>query len=271
LKRISLALLLILGFLPTAHAATLLGFWDFEELSGTTVLDQSGNGNNGTIGTAQRTAGQVGRGLFFDGSGGVSIPNSPSLDSLPGGFTLSAWINPTEFPDYTTIFWKTDRHFREHMLHFQVNGRLYGCMNGPAAVDGPCDFEGIAPNTIGLNEWHFVAWTYDEPVHRFYDNGVEVYSAVFTDPWAGNDIDLLIGYHLEVPSADFRGYIDEARIYSGALTPEELLRDQNGERVIPELSSFLMMGLGLLGAPFINRRRPAANKSLTVPGTKGTG
>ncbi len=236
-------------FLPlnTVHAATLVGYWPFEETSGSNINDQSGFNNDGQLtGDASRSAGKVGQGLFLDGIGGVSIPHSLSLDSFPDGFTMEAWINPIAYPDYTTIFWKTNRHFRPHMLHFQVNGSLYACMNGPASEDGPCDFEGIAPNTVGLNEWHFVTWTYDNSVQRLWDDGVKVFEAPFTEPWAGNDIDLLIGYHPEINSANFRGVIDEARIYSGALTQDEIIRDMN-VGAIPEPSTVFLLTAGLLG------------------------
>ena len=98
-------------------------------------------------------------------------------------------------------------------------------MNG-LATNGT-GFEGIGPYTVGLNEWHYAAWTYDLKFFRFYDNGAEVFNAPFSDPWLGNDINLLIGYHPEISTANFRGLIDEARIYRGALSLREIIRDMN--------------------------------------------
>ena len=107
-------------------------------------------------------------------------------------------------------------------------------------------FEAIAPRTVDLDEWHFVAWTYDEITQRLYDDGVEVFSEPFTQPWAGNDIDLLIGYHPEIKSANFRGLIDEARIYRGALTRDEILHDM-GSSAIPEPATIFIFALGIIG------------------------
>lgn len=51
---------------------------------------------------------------------------------------MKAWVMQTMFDDYQTVFWKTDRHNRIHILHFQVGdnqnlpaneGRLYAAMN----------------------------------------------------------------------------------------------------------------------------------------------
>ncbi len=262
---VALAISTLVLPLQRAEAAGLVGYWNFGELSGATGLDQSGFGNDGQLTGATRAGGQVGSGLSFDGSGGVTIPNSPSLDSLPGGFTLEAWILPTAYPlgnsDFGTIYFKTDRNNRVDMLHFQVGdnrnvptteGRLYAAMNGLA--NQGLGFEGIGPRTVELNEWHFVAWTYDESAQRFYDNGVQVFSAPFTDPWLGNHEVLQIGQHRQLPqNANFIGMIDEARVYRGALGQDEILRDMNGP-VISELSSFFLLGSSLLGLAGCRRR-----------------
>ncbi len=235
-----------------ADAAILVGYWNFEEPEGTTVFDQSGFGNHGELTGATRSEGKVGAGLSFDGSGGVTVPHSLSLDSLPGGFTVSAWIKPSSYPDFITIFFKTDRNNLVDQLHFQVDGRLYGAMNTPASQGG---FEGFGPHTVGLNEWHYATWAYDETTMRFYDNGVEVFSSPYSQPWVGNDEPLQIGQHQQLPIANFRGLLDEPRIYRGALTQDEILRDMNGP-VIPEPSSLFLLGPGLLSLAGWRRRRP---------------
>ena len=114
-------------------------------------------------------------------------------------------------------------------------------------------FEGIAPNTVGLNEWHYVTWTFDEQFHRFYDNGIEVFSAPYTQPWVGNDLPLQIGQNQKLPISNFRGMIDEARIYRGALTRDEILRDMRSCGIPEAAFSLLSNGcfeqdmLGWLG------------------------
>ena len=60
--------------------------------------DQSGNGNNGTLGNttwAGATAGRFGNALSFNGTNAyVTVPDSASLD-LTNGMTLETWVRPT--------------------------------------------------------------------------------------------------------------------------------------------------------------------------------
>jgi hypothetical protein len=68
-------------------AGSLVGNWQFEEGSGLTVSDSSGQGNHGTLVNAKAntwTNGQSGGGLYFDGTTGagttyVTIPDAVSL------------------------------------------------------------------------------------------------------------------------------------------------------------------------------------------------
>ena len=77
-----------------AAVAGLVAAYGFEEASGPTVSDQSGNANHGTIVGASRTSGRFGSGLSFSGSSLVNVPDSSSLD-LTTGMTLEAWVFPT--------------------------------------------------------------------------------------------------------------------------------------------------------------------------------
>ncbi|MGH8897606.1 MAG: fibronectin type III domain-containing protein, partial [Egibacteraceae bacterium] len=79
-----------------APPAGLVAAYAFNEGTGTTVADASGNGNTGTINGATRTtAGQFGGALVFNGtSARVDVPDALSLD-LTTGMTLAAWVYPT--------------------------------------------------------------------------------------------------------------------------------------------------------------------------------
>src|SRR5262245_20384996 len=90
--------LTLLSYPISAAAQTpgLVAAYGFNETSGNTVTDVSGNNNTGTLGVGvTRTAtGKFGGALVFNGAGFVTIANSASLQ-LTTGMTLEAWIFPT--------------------------------------------------------------------------------------------------------------------------------------------------------------------------------
>ena len=83
------------GAAPPPPSATLVAAYAFDEGSGTTAADLSGNGNTGTLqGAAWATQGKHGKALSFNGSNPkVRVPDATSLD-LTAAVTLEAWVNP---------------------------------------------------------------------------------------------------------------------------------------------------------------------------------
>ena len=78
-------------------SADLLAHWGFDEGSGTTAFDSSGNGHDGTlIGDPQWVAGKIGGALEFNGADSiVDIPYSPEMTPTEGT-TMAAWVFPTD-------------------------------------------------------------------------------------------------------------------------------------------------------------------------------
>ena len=86
---------LLLTSASTSAPSGLVAAYAFDEGSGSTVSDASGNGNAGTIsGATWTSAGKYGSALSFNGSSSrVTIANASSLQ-LSSGMTLEAWVNP---------------------------------------------------------------------------------------------------------------------------------------------------------------------------------
>ena len=72
--------------------AELVGWWRFDEGTGTTAADSSGNGNDGTFnGDPQWVVGYFGGALEFDGSDDyIDCGNDPSLDLTK--WTITFWL-----------------------------------------------------------------------------------------------------------------------------------------------------------------------------------
>src|SRR5437667_11548418 len=98
-KRFKLSLLVTALFAINqwlAVAAIGPNLWlKFDETTGITAADSSGNSNNATF-SADPTwgAGQVGNGVTLDGATlFADITNSPSLDISGTNITIAGWIN----------------------------------------------------------------------------------------------------------------------------------------------------------------------------------
>jgi hypothetical protein len=85
------SLSLIVDFLRGDYPLGLIGYWKFDEGTGSIAADSSGYGNNGTIFGATWVAGKVNDALQFDGVDdyvGLSSLNVSGLTSV----TVAAWI-----------------------------------------------------------------------------------------------------------------------------------------------------------------------------------
>jgi hypothetical protein len=74
--------------------ADLVSWWKFDESSGKTAIDSSGNGHDGILnGTPAWVAGKLGGALQFDGGDYVTC-GLVNIDTAgTGGMTVCAWIN----------------------------------------------------------------------------------------------------------------------------------------------------------------------------------
>ena len=137
---------------PTPTPMGLVAAYGFEEASGTSVIDSSGNGNGGTIsGATWTTAGRFGEALSFNGSGAiVTINNSESL-SFTGGMTLEAWVYPTAGGGWRPVILKEEYPYL-----------LQGSSGSPAgpSVGGSFSQSNLLGATVlPLNTWTHLAGT----------------------------------------------------------------------------------------------------------------
>jgi hypothetical protein len=81
--------------------------------------------------------------------------------------------------------------------------------------------------SLVLNSWAHVAATYDGSMLRVYLNGTEVASQPRTGAIDTSTGPLRIGGNSIWPGEFFNGLVDDVRVYSRALTAEEIQVDMN--------------------------------------------
>jgi len=229
-KTISLISLVLVLALAGSASAELVAQWKLDDGGGTTALDATGNGNDGTLEDDPAVVfGQFGQALAFDGSR-VTIPGSDSLpaDLFQGSFTLSAWINPTRAGNtWQQIFraWKEDGNSND-TLFLNNDGTLsWRGRVGGAWAGGMCE---TAADAVPAGQWTHVAVTGDGTNFRIYVNGVLSQESAFqiTD---GTNETFYIGGNPAGAGESYAGMVDDLRIYNHALTEDDVrssMKDQ---------------------------------------------
>ncbi|MHA2243946.1 MAG: LamG domain-containing protein [Candidatus Hodarchaeales archaeon] len=184
----------------------LVGCWTFDEGSGDTAYDSSGNGNNGTIHGAAWTTGVNGSALKFDGTDDyVEILNTDILESQ-NSLTISAWVK-VQSSTSLKYFVKTDGFGL-----FQSGSE----MGVAISVPGTDNAAGI----ITFNQWEFITGSFDGTAIRFYKNGELIEITALSGTMSSGSQYLVFGFF---NNNYWGGEIDEVRIYNRILNSEEIL------------------------------------------------
>ncbi len=218
----------------TAAASGPVAHWKFDEGSGATANDSSGNGNTGTLTNGPTwVAGRIGGAISFDGvNDHVNVPDSNVLD-VTSAFTLTAWVNPpSAYTDFRSVLIKNYVYY------------IYAYISGYCGAGNPMGgFTTGSSNVVchaqalALNTWTSLAVSYDGSVLKFFRNGVEVASAPASGslpPTTGS---------LQIAASQFgeyfRGLIDDVRVYNRALSSAEIqsIYTEGADTTPPTISS----------------------------------
>ncbi len=204
---------------------SLLGYWSFNEATGTVATDFSGRGNIGTLNTFSAPAsassgwgnGRFGGGLVFDGSSNyVDIGNPASLRPTSNIFTISAWVKPGNIGAGNGYIVSKENATVDYFLRQQgTSGAVRCSFEGVNAGDAPA-------GTLINGEWAFIVCVFDGSTNTIYKNGVSVLSgAAVTTTFSDNGDSVNIGRKAD-GTGFMTGTIDEVRVYNRALTSSEV-------------------------------------------------
>ena len=210
-----------------SQSANLAAGYAFEENSGTTTQDASGNNNNGTLVNGPTwTTGRYGRGIHFDGSNDhVRVLDSASLDLGSAG-TIEAWIKRDVTGSSDGVISKGNSNSNSAQNYsLRVNGsNIVECVIGTGNTSQRLRSTSSLTSTT---QYYHLACTWDGTTIRVYINGTQNNSANQTIAPLGNTSPLYIG-QFGSSSNRLQGVIDEVRIYSRALSAAEISQDMNG-------------------------------------------
>jgi hypothetical protein len=234
---------LVLGVVLTSGAKAadpnLVGQWPLNEGAGETVVDVSGNGNDGTINNPNG-------GLGVDGSVWIDDPVLGTVISFSGEAT-GAYVRAGSIPqmtltnDFTWAFWA-----KQDAGNTTANDIIFGNRKDENAVDFvPRQFIKFTPTKF---EWHMNGngddnldyddipadvWLHHAVVKTgdqltYYRNGVASNTGTITQALDFPQPLFMGGDNENADGENWRGSLSDARIYNKALTKLEILAVMKG-------------------------------------------
>ncbi len=201
----------------------LVAAYAFDENSGTTARDASGQANTGTVYGATWTRGKFGSALSFNGTNAwVTMPDTAALD-LTTGITLEAWVYPIALSGGSTNGWRTVilKEAGSTAAYDLYANQETNAPSSYLSISG-ADYGIVGPSPLPLNTWTHLAATYDGARQRLFINGTQSAERAQTGAVLVSSGVLRVGGN-SIWGEYFQGVIDNVRIYNRALTQTELL------------------------------------------------
>ena len=230
---VSFVLVLGMGFSPAHGQEGLIGYWKFDESSGTIAADSTGGDNDGTlIGDQLRwTAGRSAGALSFPGDPIDARVEFPTTGMSATAGTVAMWgylFDPQPETDGRFFFGHTTQpQWANRVQIYMQEGRTPSTLLGIGLGNSHTRDTDIME--LPLEEWLHVALTWDSGNYVVYVNGEEVSSGNYTGlsvihPTANIGNDGSSG-----PYEAFCGLLDEVQLYDNALSPVEILSAMHGQ------------------------------------------
>lgn len=214
-----------IGLTPPLRDRGLVGYWTFDEGTGTTAKDWSGHNNTGTwsgSGTHWASGKFGGAGLFNGSSDYLDIPSSTILDFDNVDFSISFWINTSNVSVTAGFIEKNpaaDAGRSNYALWQNSGGSVYFYVgNGTAGQYGSLKATPVITQGTWLN---FVA------VFKAASDTMEIYENGYLNGQVTTTINpMAVPGILRIGKLDsiyyFNGYLDDVRIYNRALSTSEI-------------------------------------------------
>ena len=247
-----------------------VGYWKFDEGADNTCSGGTNDTcNSGSVGSALdgpqtgmatpatstsgwTNSGKFGKGLLFDGTDDKIAISDNNYFTLPGDFTISAWIKTTAaggtiLGSYTNtgdIYWQFENSGGHPQLLYKVTqgGATQSILGTGKLIDD--------------GAWHHVAGIRDGSTLYTYVDGVLDNTATGKLTTSINPVNPTNIGNSTTPANYFTGTIDEVKLYHYALTADEIKLDYNRG------SALVMGSLG----DNSSYQKQAANQEYCVPG-----
>jgi hypothetical protein len=196
----------------------LIGYWNFDELSGATFYDSTSNLYNGLLyNDYQRELAIVGQGVFYNGLNAYGKSDSILIE--PTNETVSFWVRGNKNDQVQTLNLSLLHLYNSLGDYLQIQ---YNLITGNIVVT-------MTGNTITYNfdlldnsDHHIaVTFNYSTSQYELFVDGISKQTQTFLLSPSTNNYDLYIAVDQGL-NEHFKGFIDELRFYSVSLTDDEI-------------------------------------------------
>lgn len=232
----------VLSILPVEGLGTgRIAYWAFDESSGNTAFDASGNDHHGELldfSTNNWTEGQIEGALHFNGFSAVSIDESDVLNSIGDEASFSFWIrlntygeleSAGSFDRTTSYVLRKGNHFGIRIIHDPGTiTRTLAVRAGAGEDSGAVPrklWEANAPQgSAVLDLWQHFTIVYKGGEVQFYKNGFPIGNPIPASLGESDSEPMIIGNFDDFESTRFLdGELDELMIWARPLREAEIL------------------------------------------------
>lgn len=197
----------------------LVSYHRFDDVTGTSVVDATGNGLTGTwtgtLANAQWGTGKLRGCGVFNGTDRIVTINDVNALDFTTAFTISVWLNPSATQAaFATPISKSGAYWLEHSGTANQNQYVWYVNNGADRQVG-------AHVAITAATWSQLVLTYDGTTASSYLNGSQSQSFAVASPITVNANDLVLGNRTGF-TRFYNGSMDEFGLWNRALTSDEV-------------------------------------------------
>jgi len=199
----------------------LVGYWKMDESSGT-LTDSSGNGNTGTwsgTGASHYTTGKFTNGSGFNGTDDYVSMGSQNSLNISSSMTIGMWVNITSNGNQAILYNAANNV--GYIILFDTSRRFQYRLYGGSGVSKTL----VSPSgSASYGSWVYLTavWDATAKIMSVYANGTSIASSTttFSDLTTYSGSTFMIGEDFN--DNNFKGTMDDVRIYNRALTPAEV-------------------------------------------------
>ncbi len=222
---------------PASAAATVptpAGWWQFNEGSGTTTADSSGNGHTGTLGVGATWAapGVGAHSIATNGTAAGNVTVSGPVVNTSASYTVSAWVNLTStgggnqtFVGINGLASPTGTTISGFYLQYQGGSNNFAFTLRASDATGSAITQAVSSTLANAGTWYHLVGVYNLAAQTIalYVNGALQATTAFTTPWQATG-NTTIGQGMYGGGAvDFvSGKIDDVALYSAALSAAQV-------------------------------------------------